>query len=143
MYVRIALLNLFFNAHRTCCCRRRCLEVKTTSDTRAHPRICTVYYYGAPLRNSTKTGKAREPYETAFWYGFFMRCIVEKDGVVGFSLQRVEPHRRKNVQRGTAPNRTVGYITEPNSTVGFHVFQNRNKPHREISAFLKPHRSGP
>ena len=107
------------------------------------------------FRSFVHREKAREPYETVVLYGLFIRCTVEQKRCCTFSLRRVELHSRKNVQRGTAPNRTVGfrifktapnrtvgYITAPNSTVGFNAFQNRTKPHRKISAFLKPHRTG-
>ena len=137
MYVRIDLLNLFFNAPRTCCCWWLCLEVKKRQKTvrtrgfvrfintvhrretvekqrfrscpekkrenRTKPRFCTVYSYGAPWR---------------------------KNGVVRFSLRRVEPHRRKNRSTGNRaePHRTIYHSTEP---------------HRRIYDIWKPHRTAP
>ena len=113
---------------------RSCPEKKR--ENRWERLFCAVYSCGAPWR---------------------------KNGVVRFSARRVEPHRRKNRSTGnrakphrtiyhstephrriydickTAPNCTVGSITAPHRTVGFTISAIRIK----ISAFLKPHRTGP
>ena len=90
---------------------RSCPEKKP--ENRTKPRFCTVYSYGALWR---------------------------RNGVVRFSLRKVEPYRRKTVQRGTAPNRTVRYITAPNRTVGFTISENRTEPHRRVYHSTEPHR---
>ena len=64
---------------------------------------------------------------------------------VGFTISenRTEPYRRIPDFLKNAPNRSVGYITAPNRAVGFRIFQNRTEPHRRISYFSKPHRTVP
>ena len=42
---------------------------------------------------------------------------------------------RNNVQRRTAPNGTVGFITAPNRTVRFAISKNCTEPHRTIPDF--------
>ena len=92
---------------------------------------------------------------------------MEKTGAGRFFLRGVERQRRKTVQRGTAPNRTVAFLICENRTVGFLISENRTEPHRrryhsterhrriynisehctephhKISDFLIPHRTGP
>ena len=85
---------------------------------------------------------------------------MEKTGAGRFFLRGVERQRRKTVQRGTAPNRTVAFLICENRTVGFLIsenrtephrrmyhrfliFQNRTEPHRRISYCSKPHRTAP
>ena len=60
-------------------------------ENRTKPRLCTVYSYGAPWRKTVLYG---------FAYGEWSRTV------------------KKNVQRGTEPNRTAGYhSTEPHRRI--------------------------
>ena len=81
--------------------------------------------------------RAREPYETAVLYGLSIRRTVENKTVLyGFPYGEWSRTVEKTVQRGTAPNRTVRYITAaPNRTVGFTISENRTEPHRRIPDF--------
>ena len=60
----------------------------------------------------------------------------EKTVLHGFPYGEWSRTVEKNVQRGTAPNRTVRYITAPN-TVGFtcRISENRTEPHRGTPDF--------
>ena len=55
--------------------------------------------------------------------------------LIRFVLQELEPRRRKNVKRGTAPNRSVAFLICQNRTDSHFVFltcDNRTEPHRRI-----------
>ena len=100
---------------------RWCPEKKR--ENRTKPRFRTVYSYGAPWR---------------------------KNGVVRFSLRRVEPHRRKKRSTGNCaePQRTIYHSTEPQRTI-YHSTESQRtiyhstEPHRRIYNIWNPHRTAP
>ena len=75
-----------------------------------------------------------------------------KNGVVRFSLRRVEPHRTKKrstwnraelhrtIYHSTEPHSSFYDIWKPQRTVGFLISESRTEPHRRIYHSTEPHR---
>ena len=87
-------------------------------------------------------------------YGLLIRCNVWKKQLYYRFPYGDRPRTvAKTIQRGTAPNRTVGFITAPNRTVrsaisetapnrtaGLLISENRTELHRRIHESTEPHR---
>ena len=114
---------------------------------------CTV---GKPWN---KSGFVRAPIKSARsvrnrGFASFVNTVhrEEKKIFCGFPYGEWSRTVQKNIQRGTAPNCTVRYITAPSRTLGFRIFQNHtelhhkilvffNAPNRTVIYFAAPHRT--
>ena len=147
MYVPIDLLNPFFNAPRTCCCSCLCLEVKKsqkTVRTSGFVRFINTVHRRETVEKQRLRSCPEKKWENRTKPRFvrFIHAVHhrKKRCCYGFPYGEWSRTEEKNVQRGTAPNRTVRYITSPNRTVGFTISENRTEPHHRIYHRTAPHR---
>ena len=150
MYESTYVLNMFFNAPRTCCCWWLCLEVKKGQKavrTRGFVRFINTVHLRETVEKqrfrSCPEKKRENRTKPRFWVFIHTAHRGEKTVLYGFPYGEWSRTVEKTVQRGTAPNRTVRYITAPTRTVGFMISENRTEPHRRISDFGKPHLTAP
>ena len=129
---------------------------RTWYENRANPRVCTVRFNDTvPVEkqrfrqcpDQKRQNRTKPRFCTV--YSHVCAPCREKAALYGFPTWSGTAPQKKNVQRGIAPRRTVGFLihekphriaskvliylkTEPNRTVGFPTSV---KPHREVSDF--------
>ena len=139
--------DLFWNAYYCCCCWLCAESIKSVPDKKTvRIRGFVRCIHTVPIEKQRFRSCPEKKGENRTKPRFIHTVHSGEIAVLyGFSHGEWIPTVEKNVQRGTAPNCTVGFLiceTAPNLTVGFTISENRTDPHRKISDFLKLHRTG-